>query len=65
MSPVGGTRISLYVCGPELLRDGFVTACVEGPCQADVPSCRSPFAALGRGGGSTQVASASSLYALV
>lgn len=36
----------LSVCGSELLRDGLVTACAEGPCQADVPSCRSSSAAL-------------------
>lgn len=36
----------LSVCGSELLRDGRVTACAEGPCQADVPSCRSSYAAL-------------------
>lgn len=38
----GGTYLS--VCGSELLRDGRVTACAEGPCQADFPSCRSSAA---------------------
>lgn len=42
-------HLSLYVCGPELLREGYVTACAEGPRQADVPSCRSSSAVLGVG----------------
>lgn len=41
-----GGHMYLSVCGSELLRDGRVTACTEGPCQADVPSCRSSSAAL-------------------
>lgn len=48
MGPGGGHG---SVCGPELLRDGRITACAEGACQADVPSCRSASTAGGWGWG--------------
>lgn len=66
MNPVcvwgGGTCISLYVCGPELLRDGYVTACAERASSSRCSQLQIFFRSLG--GGGTQVASASSLCGL-
>lgn len=59
---VGGTCISLYVCGPELLRDGYVTACAERASSSRCSQLQIFFRSLG--GGGTQVASASSLCGL-